>query len=53
MSIQENNQLIPIVNKDDGEIAVSGRTLHEFLEVKTRYDIWFNRMKDYGFEENR
>nr|WP_245879775.1 phage antirepressor KilAC domain-containing protein [Trichococcus patagoniensis] len=29
-----------------------GRDLHEFLEIGTRYDIWFNRMKEYGFEEN-
>lgn len=47
------NELLPIINQDDGRIAVSGRALHEFLEVKTRYDIWFNRMKDYGFAENQ
>lgn len=47
------NDLLPIINQDDGRIAVSGRALHEFLEVKTRYDIWFNRMKDYGFAENQ
>ncbi|MDU2293857.1 MAG: phage antirepressor KilAC domain-containing protein [Clostridiales bacterium] len=47
------NDLLPIINQDDGRIAVSGRTLHEFLEVKTRYNDWFKRMVDYGFEENK
>ncbi|CAM3779192.1 antA/AntB antirepressor family protein [Alkalicoccus chagannorensis] len=37
-------------NKED--ILVSGRELHEFMEVGTRYDNWFKRMADYGFEEN-
>lgn len=41
----------PTKNNND-EILVSGRDLHEFLEIGTRYDIWFNRMKDYGFAEN-
>lgn len=35
-----------------GEALVHGRELHGFLEVKTRYDIWFNRMIEYGFTEN-
>ena len=30
---------------------VSGRELHEFLEVKTPYDKWMSRMIDYGFAE--
>lgn len=29
----------------------SGRELHGFLEVGTRYDTWFNRMVGYGFTE--
>lgn len=32
--------------------TVSARELHEFLEVGTRFDTWFGRMIDYGFEEN-
>ncbi len=36
---------------EDGSIAVSGRELHEKLEIKTEYKKWFNRMKKYGFEE--
>ena len=31
---------------------VSGRDLHMFLEIKTPYTQWFDRMCDYGFTEN-
>lgn len=34
---------------DNGEIIVSGRELHEFLEVKERYTQWIERMLEYGF----
>ena len=40
------------VQERDGEQLVSGRELHKFLEVKTRFDIWFDRMCEYGFIEN-
>ncbi|NJP37892.1 antA/AntB antirepressor family protein [Alkalicoccus luteus] len=33
------------------EILVSGRELHEFLGVNSRYTTWFQRMTDYGFDE--
>ncbi|WP_144781084.1 phage antirepressor KilAC domain-containing protein [Macrococcoides caseolyticum] len=46
------NQLVPIQENDNGEVVVSGRTLHKALEIKTRYDNWFKRMTEYGFEEN-
>lgn len=46
------NELINLHEQDDGSIAVSGRELHEFLEIGTRYDTWFGRMVDYGFVEN-
>lgn len=46
------NELIPITYNDDGTQAVSGRALHEFLEIGTRYDKWFQRMAEYGLEEN-
>ncbi|WP_203334327.1 phage antirepressor KilAC domain-containing protein [Planococcus beigongshangi] len=45
------NELIPTSQSATGEITLSGRDLHEFLEVGTRYDIWFNRMTEYGFEK--
>ena len=41
------------VQERDGEQLVSGRELHKFLEVKTRFDIWFDRMCEYGFIENK
>ena len=41
------------VQERDGEQLVSGRELHKFLEVKTRFDKWFNRMCEYGFFENK
>ena len=31
---------------------ISGRKLHEVLEVNSNYTTWFKRMCDYGFEEN-
>ena len=38
------------VNKENN--TVSARELHEFLEVETRFNDWFKRMCQYGFEEN-
>ncbi len=46
------NQLISITQNENNESVVSGRELHEFLEVKTPYHIWFERMTEYGFTEN-
>lgn len=45
------NELIPTKETDNG-ILVTGRDLHEFLEIKTEYRKWINRMFDYGFTEN-
>ena len=45
------NELIKIEERN-GEQLVSARELHKFLEVKTRFDIWFDRMCEYGFAEN-
>ena len=46
------NQLIKITQNENNESVVSGRELHEFLEVKTEYKKWFDRMTGYGFIEN-
>ncbi|WP_270322044.1 ORF6C domain-containing protein [Lactococcus petauri] len=46
------NQLINITQNENNESVVRGRELHEFLEVKTPYHIWFERMTEYGFTEN-
>lgn len=45
------NELIKIEVRD-GQQLVSGRELHEFLEIKTPYTQWFERMCEYGFVEN-
>lgn len=41
------------VNYTQDEPTVSGRELHEFLEVKTKYKDWFPRMTEYGFIKNQ
>lgn len=47
------NELIKTIKKDDGTIAVSGRDLHEFLGIETRFNDWFQRMIGYGFEDKK
>ncbi len=47
------NQLIKVEINNNQEPVVSGRELHEFLEVGTHFKDWFPRMVEYGFEENR
>lgn len=46
------NQLIKTSHSESGDIIVSGRELHEFLQIKTEYRKWFSRMSEYGFQEN-
>lgn len=46
------NQLINITQNENNDSVVSGRELHDFLEVSERYSTWFERMVKYGFEEN-
>lgn len=36
----------------DENNKVDGRELYEFLQVKTPYTIWFERMCEYGFVED-
>lgn len=50
---EKQNPLIPLHEENDGSVAVMGRDLHEFLEIKTPYKQWFDRMSEYGFEENQ
>jgi anti-repressor protein len=47
------NELITTSQNDQGEIIISGRELHEFLEVKSDYTHWFNRMTEFGFIEEQ
>jgi anti-repressor protein len=46
------NQLITTHENENGNLLVSGRELHGFLEVKTKYPDWFQRMIEFGFQEN-
>ncbi len=46
-------ELIKIEINENQEPIVNGRELYEVLGVSTRYNDWFNRMKDYGFVENQ
>lgn len=46
------NALIKVDLNENQEPIVSGRELHEVLEIKTEYRKWFDRMKEYGFTEN-
>lgn len=45
------NELIKI-NYESDNPTVSGRDLHEKLEIKTAYKDWFPRMCEYGFNVN-
>lgn len=45
-------ELIKTKKMKNGEILVSGRELHSFLEVVTEYKDWFPRMVKYGFAES-
>lgn len=45
------NAIAPIFDNENGEVKISGRQLHMFLEVQTRYNDWFARMCEYGFTE--
>ena len=45
-------ELVKINENEKGDILINGRELHQFLEVKTKYIDWVNRMLEYGFEEN-
>ena len=47
------NELIKIDYTNSDRPTVLGRDLHEMLEVETRYNDWFPRMCEYGFEEGK
>lgn len=46
------NNLIPISYDNPERPTVSGRELHEFLQVGTKYADWFKRMCEYGFTKH-
>lgn len=46
-----SQDLVPTYKTDKGILVVIGRDLHDALGISTRYNDWFKRMVEYGFEE--
>ena len=47
------NELIKVEINENSEQIVSARLLHEFLEVKTKFNDWISkRIEKYNFTEN-
>lgn len=44
-------ELVTVTTDEQGRKLVSGRELHEVLEIRTRFIDWIKRMIDYGFVE--
>jgi anti-repressor protein len=52
-SFAEIQALLPVEQTKKGAQIVNARALHEYLEVKTRFNDWFaRRVQEYGFQEN-
>lgn len=49
---QDLQKLIPFTLDDDNHILISAKELHQFLQIRTSFRVWFGRMIEYGFEEN-
>ena len=50
--MEENiENLMPFSLNEENDILISARDIHEFLNVKTSFRLWFPRMTEYGFEE--
>ena len=45
--------IIKVTTNEQGYNVVSARELYSFLEVKTPFRLWVERMFEYGFEENK
>ncbi|WAW15421.1 antA/AntB antirepressor family protein [Peptostreptococcus equinus] len=45
-------ELIKVETNKNNEQVVSGRELHEKLNIDSNYTTWFKRMCEYGFTEN-
>jgi anti-repressor protein len=50
--MKENMNAILNVHYENDNPTISGRELHDFLQVKSKYADWFKNMAAYGFEEN-
>lgn len=49
----EFSTLLPVNTENPERLTVSARDLHAALEVGSRFNDWFPRMCEYGFEEER
>lgn len=47
------NELIQVNYDNQDRPTVSGRELYQVLDIKTEYMKWFQRMCEYGFEEEK
>lgn len=47
-----STDIIPVYETEKGIKVVIGRELHEKLSLKDRYNDWFPRMCEYGFDKN-
>ena len=47
------NEITIAINYDTDNPRISGRELYQALGIKTPYSMWFPRMCEYGFVENR
>lgn len=45
-------ELIKVTTNEQGQKLVSGRELHEVLEIGTQFTKWIQRMIEYGFVED-
>lgn len=41
------------ISYESGQPTVSARELHEGLDIKTPYTMWFERMAEYGFTDGK
>jgi len=41
------------INTDNDTLTLLARDLYNFLEIDSNYTTWFNRMTEYGFEEEK
>ena len=51
--MNEFSTLLPVNTENPERLTVSARDLHAALEVGSRFNDWFPRMCEYGFEEGR
>ncbi|WP_411842212.1 phage antirepressor KilAC domain-containing protein [Salinicoccus sp. HZC-1] len=52
LQVENKQTLIPVTENEEGQLFISARELHEFLESSERFSKWFIRMISYGFVEN-